>query len=432
MALGHEKFTAFRTKFGLYEYMVMPFGLCNAPATFQREINRIFRPLSGLELVIKTDVHIDEDEGMVVVAYIDDILIATKGSLEKHHKQVSKVFQLLMDNNMCVEIDKCIFDASETTLLGFIVSGSGLKMDPEKAKAIVNWPRPTTRKEVQQLLGLWNFYPRFIHNFSGVVSPITDLLRQDVAFVWGQAQEAAFLKIVILFTSGKTPILKHYDPDRPALLETDASDFAIAGILSQKFEDGKIHPVRFVSRKLSPAELNYDVYDKEMLAIVFSLGKNRYYLQGAEHRTTIFSDHQNLTYCKPAILLNRRQARWAEDLKQYNFQILYRKGSANVKADILSRCPEFTSREGGTTSATQQTIVDKSEWLEVGAMELDANNEYETVQISAIDVEQLLPEAKERIKEKAMLDEKYRDLCKQVSSGGNIDGNFTLANKLLC
>jgi len=157
MALGHEKFTAFRTKFGLYEYMVKPFGLCNAPATFQREINRILRPLLGLELVIKTDVHIEKDDGMVVVAYINDILIATRVSLEKHHEQVSKVFQLLMDDKMCVEIDKCIFDASETTFLGFIVSGSGLKMDPEKARAIVNWPRPTSRKEVQQLLGLWNF-----------------------------------------------------------------------------------------------------------------------------------------------------------------------------------------------------------------------------------------------------------------------------------
>jgi len=113
-ALGHEKYTAFRTKFGLYKYLVMPFGLCNAPATFQREINRILRPLLGIELVIKTDVHIDDDEGIVVVAYIDDILIATKGSLEKHHRQVSKVFQLLMDNNMCIKIDKCVFDETET------------------------------------------------------------------------------------------------------------------------------------------------------------------------------------------------------------------------------------------------------------------------------------------------------------------------------
>jgi len=237
---------------------------------------------------------------------------------------------------------------------------------------------------------------------------------------------------LILFTSGKTLILKHYDPDRPALLETDASDFAIAGILSQKFKDGKIHPVRFVSRKLSPAELNYDVYDKEMLAIVFSLAKNRHYLQGAEHQTKIFSDHQNLSNFQSAILLSRRQARWAEHLKQYNFEILYRKGSANVKADTLSRCPEFTSREGGTTSATQQTLLDKNQCLEVGAMDLDVSDKYEVIQISAMDIEQLLPEAKERIKEKAMLDEKYINLCKQISSGGNVDRHFTIVNELLC
>jgi hypothetical protein len=168
---------------------------------------------------------------MVVVAYIDDILISTKGSLQKHHKQVSKVFQLLMDNHMCIEIDKCVIDPSETPFVGFMVSGSGLRMDPEKASGITDCPRPKSRKEVQQILGLWNFYGRFIHNFSAIVSPITDLLRQDTEFSWGQAQEAAFLKITILFTSGKTPILRHYDPDRLALLQTDASDFAIASIL---------------------------------------------------------------------------------------------------------------------------------------------------------------------------------------------------------
>jgi transposase InsO family protein len=431
MALGHEKYTAFRTKFGLYEYLVMPFGLCNAPATFQREINRILRPLLGMELVIKTDIHIDEDEGMVVVAYVDDILIATKGSLEKHHKQVSKVFQLLMDNQLCIEIDKCVFDAERMPFLGFIVSGVGLEMDPEKAKAIVDWPRPTSRKEVQQLLGLWNFYRRFIQNFSGIISPISDLLRQDFKFEWVDTQEAAFLKITILFASGKTPILRHYDPDRPALLETDASDFAIAGILSQKFEDGKIHPVRFTSRKLSPAEMNYDVYDKEMLAVVFSLNKNRHYLQGAVHKTTIYSDHQNLTYFKSAVLLNRRQTRWAEELKQYNFVLLYRKGTSNAKADILSRCPAFTSREGGTTSATNQEMLDKEQWLEVGAMELE-NANVDSISIAALDIEQLLPEAKERIKEKALLDKQYRKLCKQVVSEGNIDKNFTIKDDILC
>jgi len=227
-------------------------------------------------------------------------------------------------------------------------------------------------------------------------------------------------------------MLKHYNPDRPVLLETDASDFAIAGILSRKFEDIKIHPVRFVSRKLTPAQLNYDVYDMEMFAIVFSLRKNRHYLQGAEHTTKIFSDHPNLTYFKSAISLNRRQARWSAELKQYNFEIFYRKGSANVKSDILSRCPAFTSREGGTTSATDQTMLDKSQWLEAGAISLDTSEEYETIQISAIDVEQLLPEAKERIKEKAMLDDKYRNLCKQIALGGNIDANFMISSELLC
>jgi len=368
---------------------------------------------------------------MVVVAYIDDLLIATKGSLEKHHRQVSKVFQLLMDNNLCIEIDKCVFDASERAFLGFIVSGTGLKMDPEKAKAIVDWPRPMSRKEVQQLLGLWNFYRRFIHNFSAIVSPITDLLKQDFKVEWGEAQEAAFLKITILFVSGKTPILRHYDPDRPALLETDPSEFAIAGILSQKFEDGKVHPVRFISRKLSQAEMNYDVYDKEMLAIVFSLQKDRHYLPGAEVETTIYSDHQNVTYFKTAVLLNRRQARWSEELKQYNFQLFYRKGTSNAKADILSRCPAFTSREGGSTSATNQTMMDKENWLEVGAMELDLE-EYETIQISAIEVDLLLPEAKERIKEKALLDDKYKELCKQVMREGNINKSFWIINELRC
>lgn len=165
----------------------MPFGLCNAPATFQRVINRILWPLLGLELVIKMDVHVDEDEGMLVGAYIDDILITTTRSLEKHHRQVSKMFQLLMDNNRCIEIDEWVFDGSETAFLGFRVRGSVLRMDPDKAKAIIGWPRPTSRKEVQQLLGLWNFYGRFIHNFSAILSPITALLPQEVKFSWGEA-----------------------------------------------------------------------------------------------------------------------------------------------------------------------------------------------------------------------------------------------------
>jgi len=432
MAMGHEKFTPFRTKFGLYEYMVMPFGLPNAPATFQRQMNRILRPHLGMELVLDSKVAIDEDGEMVVVVYVDDILIATKGSLEKHHRQVSKVFQLLMDNHMCVEIDKCVFDAQEVPFLGFIVSGTGLRMDPNEAKAIVDWPRPTTVKEVQQLLGFWNFYRRFVPSYAAIVAPITDLLRRKTKHInWGEAQEAAVLKITILFTSGKSPILRHYDPNQPALVETEVSDFAIAGVLSQKFEDGKLHPVNCISRKLSQAELNYDVYDKEMFAIVFSLRKWRYFLQGAEHRTIVYSDHQNLTYFETAVSLNRRQARWAEELLSYCFDLFYHKGSSNQKADALSRCPAFTSREGGTTASGQQTLFRKEQWVEIGAMQLD-EDDHEEISIGALAVEQLLPEAKERIKQKAMLDEDYITVCRQLSSGRKIHEHFEIKDDLLC
>jgi hypothetical protein len=174
---------------------------------------------------------------------------------------------------MYIGIDKCVFDVSATAFVEFMISGSGLLVDPENAQAIVDWPRLTSKNEVQKLLGLCNFYRRFIQNFSAIIAPITDLLRHDMKFDWGVAQQAAFLKLTILIISGKPPILRHYNPDRSGLLETDASDFAIAGTLSQIFEDCEIHPVRFISRKLNLAELNYDVYDKEMLAVLFSLQK---------------------------------------------------------------------------------------------------------------------------------------------------------------
>jgi hypothetical protein len=288
---------------------------------------------------------------------------------------------------MCVEIDKCIFDSKEVPFLGFMVSGSGLRMDLDKAKAIVQWPRPTNVKEVQQLLRLCNFYRRLVPGYAAIVVPITDLLRGKTKDInWADAQEAAFLKIPILFTSGKTPILRHYDPNRPALVETDASDFVIAGILSQKFDDGKLHPVNFISRKLSQAELNYDVYDKEMLAIVVSLRKWCYFLQGAYHETIVHSDHQNLTYFMTAVSLNRRQARWAEELKTYNFDLFYCQGSSNQKADTLSRCPAFTSREGGTTATGQPTLLRKEQWMEIGVMQLD-DDDREEINIRAIAIE---------------------------------------------
>jgi len=431
MLLGHEKYMAFRTKFGLYEYMVMPFGLTNAPATFQREINRILRPVLGIELVIKTDIHIDEDEPMVVVAYIDDIIIATKGLLEKHRRQVGKVFDLLLDNEMCVEIDKCVFEQTEAVFLAFIVSGKNIRMDPAKAQDIVDWPRPKNQKEVQQILRLWNFYRRFIPNYAQIVAPITHLLRGDgKSFHFSEAQETAFLKIVILFTLGNTPILGHFDQDRPAMIETDASDFAIGAVLSQKFEDGNIHPCAFLSRQMSPAEFNYDVFDKEMLAIVYALQKWRHYALGTPYKLTIFSDHQNLEHFTKKVKLNRRQARWAEILQEYSFVIIYRKGTLNQKADILSRCPAYTFREGGTTAIMEKPMLGPEQGLEIGAMEIyDETLEY--IEIGALEVTLLSSEQKEAIIQDAKLDDEYIRLCKAVSKGESVDTNYAIKEDIL-
>jgi len=161
------------------------------------------------------------------------------------------------------------------------------------------------------------------------------------------------------------------------------------------------------------------------------LNQNRHFLQGATHKIIIFSNRQNLTYFKTVILLNRRQARWAEQLEQYNFDLLHRKGTSNAKADILSRCLVFTSREGGTTSATEQIMLRKEQWLEVGAMQLEEES-VETIQLSALDIETLLPEEKTSIQEKAMLDGNYREICKQVVKQGNIDKGYTIKEDLLC
>jgi len=216
MVLRHKSFTAFTTKFWIYEYMVTHSGLANVPATFLRDINQIRGPGLGIELVVHTKIELDKDDWMVVITYIDNIMIATRGSIEKHLRQVSKVFQITMDSNMCNRMEKCIFDAVDARLVGFMVSGKGLRMDPDKSKAIVNRPRSTSQKEVQQILGLWNYYRSFVQSYATIGAPISDQLRRDWNnFHLGEAHEAAFLRITILCTSGKTPISRDDDQDRP-------------------------------------------------------------------------------------------------------------------------------------------------------------------------------------------------------------------------
>ena len=319
---GDEWKTAFRTAFGHFQFNVMPFGLTNAPATFQHFLNDIFRPY--LE--------------QFVIIYLDDILIFSNNIVD-HELHVRKVFEILRKHKLCAKLEKCEFSTSSTEFLGYIVSSSGISMDPSKVKAVTDWPSPKNVKAVQSFLGFANFYRRFIKNFSAIVRPLSILTRKGIVFKWLSEQEKAFATLKQAFTSA--PILVHVDPAKPSTLETDASDFAIGAILSQPDSEGALHPCCFYSRSLNPAETRYDIRDKELLAIKSACTTWRHYLEGAQHPITVPTDHESLRYFQTMKSLSSRQARWSLFFSRFNLVFCYRPGSRNGKADALSRRPDL-------------------------------------------------------------------------------------------
>jgi hypothetical protein len=319
---GEEWKTAFRTRYGLYEYQVMPFGLTNAPASFQRLMNDTLH----------------EYLDVFTVVYLDDILVYSK-SREEHVRHVKLVLEKLKKNNLLLKPEKCDFHKQEVEFLGHLVGVDGVRMDPRKIDAVTNWPEPTTVKEVQAFLGFANFYRRFIAGYSKIAQPLTELTRKDLTFKWTNEADVAFRDLKRKFT--EAPILATFDPQKKIVLETDSSDFAIGACLNQPDETGKMRPIAYYSRKLSPAELNYDIHDKELLAIVAAMDQWRVYLEGSTYPVQVWTDHKNLIYFTTTKVLNRRQVRWAETLAAYNFTITYRKGSENARADALSRRTDY-------------------------------------------------------------------------------------------
>ena len=318
MREGEEWKTAWGSRLGHFEYQVMPMGLTNAPATCQALVNDILRE------------YLDK----FVVAYLDDILIYSK-TLKEHTQQVTLVLKALERAGMRINGPKCTFHSDRAEFLGFILTRDGVEMDPQKTEAVEKWPTPKNVTEVQEFLGFANFYRRFIKGYSGVVTPLTNLTKKDKAFEWTEAEQFAFEELKRRFT--EAPILAIFDPELPIIVETDASDYAIGACISQLGKDGRLHPIAFYSRKMSPAEANYDIHDKELLAIVAAFQEWRVYLEGPKHPVKVLTDHKNLTYFTTTKVLNRRQVRWAELLASYNFQIHYHKGSENGRADALSR-----------------------------------------------------------------------------------------------
>jgi len=330
MKEGDKWKTAFRTRYSLFEFQVMPFGLTNAPSTFQDMMNHVLSDML--------------DVG--VLAYMDDILVYADTE-EGHDRTVKEVLKRLQNNGRSISPEKCVWKATEVEFLGYVIGRNGIRMSNDKVEAVLGWKTPGSLTEVQSILGFANFYRRFIRNYSRVARPLTELTRKESGKEWGwnQEAEAAFRELKHRFTTA--PILAHFDPKKPVIIETDASDFALGAVLSQRSEEGWLHPVAFHSRKFQPAEINYESHDKELLAIVDAFKHWRRYCQRATHQVQVFSDHHNLEYFTTTKVLNRRQARWAQELAGIDFQIYYHPGTQNGKPDALSRRPEYRPERGG-------------------------------------------------------------------------------------
>ncbi|SOV04568.1 uncharacterized protein UDID_17134 [Ustilago sp. UG-2017a] len=320
IAKGDEWKTAFGTQLGLYEYLVMPFGLANAPAHFQSFINDIFRDIIGV----------------YVVVYLDDFLIFSDTE-ESHVKHVTEVLTRLRSNRLFAKLSKCEFHTKTVEFLGYIIKPTGIEMDPEKVRTVKEWPMPVSIHDIQRFLGFANFYRRFIAHFARIAKPLTSLVKPTERFKKFELPEEAqqaFHQLIQAFTSAG--VLQHFDYHLPTRLETDASDFAIAGVLKQEHEE-RWHPVAFYSRKMSSAERNYEVHDKELLAVVACLTQWRHMLAGLPSQLVILTDHEALKYFKSQRRITGRQARWAVLLADFDFILQYRPGDKGGEPDALTR-----------------------------------------------------------------------------------------------
>ena len=307
--------TAFRTRYGHYEFLVLPFGLTNAPATFMHLMQSVF------------GTHLDD----FVIVFLDDILIFSK-TLQEHQKHVRKVLELLRENKLYAKMSKCEFFKEEISFLGHVVNSEGVSMEKEKVKAIREWPTPTTVTGVRAFLGLAGYYRRFVNGFSRIASPLTSLLQSNVSFHWIEVHQQSFDSLKQSISSA--PVLIIPDESRQYVVTTDASGFAVGATLSQ--DQGKgLQPIAFLSHKMNQHERNYPVHEQELLAVVVALKEWRHYLHGKKFH--VITDHQSLRYLSTQPHLSPRQIRWSEFLQQFDMQTDYRPGKLNAAADALSR-----------------------------------------------------------------------------------------------
>lgn len=320
---GHESKTAFSTHEGHYEFVKMPFGLKNAPATFQRIINQSLSGLVGNECFV----------------YLDDIVIYST-DIESHLKRLRNIFMRLRQNGFLIQPDKSEFLKTEICYLGHIISDDGIRPNPSKIEAIRTLKAPSNVKEIQQFLGMAGYYRKFIPNFSTLAKPLSSLLKKHEPFIWTSDHENSFKQLVELLTSDL--LLKFPNFEEHFYLNTDASDFAIGSVLSQKNEEGDMLPIAYASRTLNKAEVNYSTIEKELLAIVWSVKHFRPYLFG--RKFTILSDHKPLQWLFNVNDPGSRLLRWRLKLAEHDYTIQHISGTSNQVADSLSRIRRIQTR----------------------------------------------------------------------------------------
>ncbi|KAI3526019.1 hypothetical protein L1887_05170 [Cichorium endivia] len=307
---GDEWKTAFKTREGLYEWLVMPFGLSNAPSTFMRVMNQLFRPFIG----------------KFVVVYFDDILIYS-ATFSEHVSHVRQVLTLLRRDSLYAAAKKCVFMTPKVLFLGYVVSGEGIQVDESKVAVVKQWPTPTTITEVRSFHGLASFYRRFIPHFSSVMAPVTDCMKGK-AFTWTEAAESAFQLIKEKLTTA--PILVLPDFSQVFELHTDASKVGIGAVLSQ---GGR--PVAYFSEKLTGPKLRYSTYDVEFYAVVQAVKHWRHYLFHKEF--VLFTDHDSLRHIRNQDKVSHKHGRWMNFLEKFTFVVKHKSGTSNRVADALSR-----------------------------------------------------------------------------------------------